>query len=118
VKSDLTIERKACAAWARNRSEISRVYFFGSRVWGSPREDSDLDIMLVVNNGAFICDKEEWVAELGQKIGQRVHVVAWFGVKDELRETVRSNGLLVFSRNGNDTDFDVEDLDDIDPSAT
>jgi len=108
-------EREICNGWARNQREITRVYFYGSRVWGAPRPDSDLDILVVAQPGAVIASSAEWTTELTCRLGVSAHLNDNFTADPELRKRILSSGMLVFSRYGDDGDFQFEaDLGEID----
>lgn len=107
-------ETAVCRKWAACHREITRVYFFGSRVWGKPRPDSDLDIFVVAHPGA-IGSNAEWTGELTRLLGVTVHLNDHFLAEPDLVSRIRSDGILVYSRHGDELDFQVEDeLDEID----
>jgi len=110
-------QRELCRQWAENKREVTRVYFYGSRVWGAPQIDSDLDILLVAQPGAVICSREEWNNELTSLLGI-VDINDHFTAKGELIDRIKASGLLVFSRHGSDVDFEFEDeLPEFDPDV-
>ena len=42
-------DRADIVAWAKRHPEIKQVYLYGSRARGDNREDSDIDLALVLN---------------------------------------------------------------------
>lgn len=114
------LERKSevCRSWAQNKHEVTRVYFYGSRVWGAPRRDSDLDVLIVAQPGAVICSATEWTNELTALLRAVVHLNDYFTAQPDLVDKIKANGLLVFSRHGGDIDFEFDDeLPEFDPDA-
>jgi predicted nucleotidyltransferase len=98
-----------CQAWAARQRELTRVYFYGSRVWGTPRPDSDLDVLIVAHPDAVICSEEEWSAELSSLLEVPVHLNDHFTVDPELLLRIKAEGLLVYSRHDSEADFEFED---------
>ena len=111
-------ETYVCREWAKQQREITRIYFYGSRVWGNPNSDSDLDILIVAHPGAVIGSQEEWGYELRKLLNLRVDINDYFTARNDLIDIVSSNGLLVFSRHMSNMDFQFEDeIEDFDPEA-
>lgn len=102
-------QSQLCRYWAGNKREVTRDYFYGSRVWGSPRIDSDLDVLIVAHPGAIIGSAEEWTDELTSSLGVAVHINDHFTADPKLIDKIKATGLLVFSRYGSDVDFEFED---------
>ncbi len=108
-------QAKLCWCWAQGKKEVNRVYFYGSRVWGNPTEDSDLDV-LVVAPPAY-CEPELWASELTRRLDVAVEINDYWTAEPGLRDKIKTSGLLVFSRHGNDADFEFEDeLPEFDPN--
>jgi predicted nucleotidyltransferase len=107
-------EADICRKWAVAHKEITRVYFYGSRVWGNPRLDSDLDILVVAQPGSVMISNQEWTTELTPLFGLIVHLNDYFTADSEVVARIKSDGLLVFSRYETDTDFQFEDELDFD----
>lgn len=109
-------ERNLCRDWAIQKREVTRIYFYGSRVWGAPRPDSDLDVLVVAHPGAVICSTDEWTAELSSLLGVAVHLNDHFTAKPELIDRIKTSGVLVYSRHNDDTDFVFEnEFEEFDP---
>jgi predicted nucleotidyltransferase len=106
-----------CREWAAKQREITGVFFYGSRVWGTPRPDSDLDVLVVAQPGAVIANNNQWTNELTGLLGVKVHLNGAFTADPELVDRIRSEGILVYSRHGDDRDFQFEELGDFDPDA-
>lgn len=113
----LDFESARCRKWAAQQREITRIYFFGSRVRGTSRPDSDLDIFVVAPPGAVILKDKEWTAELTSLLRMKVHLNDHFTASKDLKAHINADGLLVFSRHNSDVDFQFEDeIDEIDLS--
>lgn len=109
-------EVRLCRCWAQDKREVTRVYFYGSRVWGGWREDSDLDVLVVAPPGYY--ESELWTNELTKRLGVATHINDHFTASLELLDRIKASGLLVFSRHGTDADFEFEDeLPEFDPHA-
>src|SRR5690242_12295737 len=71
---DLEGTARALAQWARGRHRISAVYVFGSRLRGSARPDSDLDVAVQLNSSVdalvddFILAAGQWREELSRLV--------------------------------------------------
>lgn len=111
-------ERTLCCTWAAQQREITRVYFYGSRVWGTPEPDSDLDILIVAHPGAIIGSNDEWTAALTELLGLTVHLNDHFTADPGLLVRISAKGLMVFSRHNSESDFEFEDEPlEFDPNA-
>lgn len=109
-------QAKLCQRWAQGKREVTRVYFYGSRVWGGWREDSDLDVLVVAPPGYY--EVALWTSELTNRLGVVVHVNDYFTANPELLKKIKASGLLIFSRHGTDADFEFEDeFPEFDPDA-
>jgi predicted nucleotidyltransferase len=109
-------QSELCRRWAQDKVEVTRVYFYGSRVWGSPRIGSDLDVLIVAQPGAVIGSDQEWTNELTLLLAVAVHINDHFTADPKLIDRIKDSGLLVFSRHGCDIDFKFEDeLEEFDP---
>jgi predicted nucleotidyltransferase len=69
-------QAKLCRCWAQGKREVTRVYFYGSRVWGGWREDSDLDVLVVAPPGHY--EVELWASELTKRLGVATHINDYF----------------------------------------
>lgn len=111
---DISEARRFCREWAQCHREITRVYLFGSRVYGSPRRDSDLDVFIVTDGGAFVLNRTTWERELSTRLGVRCEVHDYFSSPDCVKSAAMGRGLLVFSRHGDNRDLDFgEDAPDV-----
>lgn len=109
-------QAQLCRSWAQGKREVTRVYFYGSRVWGGWGEDSDLDVLVVAPPGYY--EVELWASELTKRLGVATHINDYFTARPELLDRIKGSGLLVFSRHGTDADFEFEDeLPEFDPHA-
>jgi predicted nucleotidyltransferase len=114
--SMLDYQAKLCRSWAQGKKEVNRVYFYGSRVWGGWRENSDLDVFIVAPPGYY--EVEQWTGELTKRLRVTVHINDYFTALPELKDRIKASGLLVFSRHGSDADFEFEDeLPEFDPDV-
>ena len=114
----LNREITICRDWAAEQREITRVYFYGSRIWGTPRPDSDLDILIVAHPGAVIGSNKNWTDELTRLLGLSAHLNDHFTADPELVTRIKAAGVLVFSRYEDKRDFQFEDeIEEIDSNA-
>ena len=103
---DLTRVAAAVRDWARKKEDLQCVWFFGSRVKGSHRPDSDLDIAL----GFGLDDNESfnlwwdlsarWKEELALIVPHKVQLELLDGQTPRVRTFVREASILVFERSG------------------
>ena len=96
-----------CRAWAQAQPAIRRVYFYGSRVWGAPRADSDLDVMLIAEAAASM-DLDPWTRRLTKSLRLNVHIANHWDAEPQIMHRVRTEGILVLSRWG-EQDFEFDD---------
>lgn len=114
----LDSQSQLCRRWAQTEREVTRVYFYGSRVWGEPQRDSDLDVLIIAQPGAVICSRDQWSNKLTALLGVSVDINDHFTAKPEIIDKIKANGLLAFSRHGSDVDFCFEDeLPEFDPET-
>ena len=116
-QTDMNAARECVRNWADGQRDINRLYFFGSRVWGTPRANSDLDIFIVArDSGAGILGRKKWIDQLTRQLIWPPHLIEYFTANSTLIEKIKSDGVLVFSRHANDTDFPGDDdkIEDID----
>ncbi len=99
---------ESCRMWAQNQRDIRRIYFYGSRVWGAPRTNSDLDIMVVAEVGASV-DSEKWRQKLTGVLGFDVHIANHWDAKPKIMRKVKREGILIFSRWGDERNFEFDD---------
>jgi predicted nucleotidyltransferase len=77
-------QSELCRRWAQDKREVTRVYFYGSRVWGIPRTNSDLDVFIVAQPGAGIWDSKAWSNELEMLLSVAVHINDAFTANPDL----------------------------------
>ena len=68
-------------SWAERRNEVSEVWLFGSRAKGSARDDSDIDLALILppENWAFanyVAFGDKWQHSLASALGKHVSLEA------------------------------------------
>ena len=116
--TDMNMVAELVRQWAKDQRDINRVYFFGSRIWGKPRVDSDLDIFIVArDSGAGIMCRNKWTDQITQLLAWPPHIFEYFAACPELTTKIKSCGRIVFSRNNSDVDFpDGDDCSDFDPT--
>lgn len=94
----------ALVAWAGNNPIIEAVHLFGSRVKGTAREDSDLDVALDLGWSedawvTLVIKKEEWEIELRQSIGLLVNLDLYhMTLAPVVYGYVQDHGCMVYSR--------------------
>jgi predicted nucleotidyltransferase len=97
------------ARWASSKPEIAQVYFYGSRVLGTAREDSDLDvaIVLAVDEADEDCftevmslwsDRKAWEAELSCLVGVAVDLECGnrCASPDIVAPAIESHGMRIY----------------------
>lgn len=77
----LSEAEKVVQTWVAAQQIVSSVYFFGSRVRGQHREDSDLDIAIEIiyeEDGTslahFMFEKPHWLAELQELLPWKLDI--------------------------------------------
>jgi len=102
-------DRAAIVEWAAQRSEIAEVWLYGSRARGDHREDSDIDLAIVMKGGnpdaRFLRwpDKPEvWAAAL--QLSRPVDP-EWYDPDADLNigPSVRRDGILLYRAGGPST---------------
>jgi predicted nucleotidyltransferase len=103
-----------CRRWAAaDQGEITRVYFYGSQVWGQPRPSSDLDILIVAQPDAVMLDGKLWELLLASLLSLPAHHNTALPI---LVDRIKSQGLLIYSRHGNQLDWQFDDeIREVDP---
>jgi predicted nucleotidyltransferase len=98
------------AAWAEARPRVRRVWLFGSRVKGTQRRDSDVDVAVEIEPVAdseesllvWLNNGERWRGELEQEIGLLVNL-EWFdpdGSTPNVQGALREASVLIYDRAG------------------
>ncbi len=83
---------------------ISKVYFIGSRVKGTHRPDSDLDVAIQFGDSYgyrdWFFEAENWRNELDRLVSTRVHLLRGGGGlrNANVQKAVQELGMLVFER--------------------
>ncbi|MGV1913844.1 nucleotidyltransferase domain-containing protein [Agrobacterium vitis] len=94
----------ALVAWAGDNPLIEAVYLFGSRVKGTAREDSDLDVALDLGWSedaglTLFIKKEEWEIELRKSLGLLVNLDLYhMTVAPVVYGYVQEHGRMVYRR--------------------
>lgn len=121
MSSDPNILRAAelCRAWAENEPLVTRVYFFGSRIYGTPRQDSDLDICIVSTGPEIACDEKGNLESLSLNIEKKLqdflpykpHITVYMKFNDAAQHA-KNKGVLVYSQYNDLRDFQREEDED------
>ena len=98
--------------WAEQQPEIYTVAFFGSRVKGTHREDSDLDVAVGTDWTSMVCNSERWTAELEAVLNFRP--IRLVPLEDAVERYVGESGRVVYERPAETFDNLIA-LDDDDP---
>lgn len=103
ANADLEYLAELVRAWAAGRPSIVRLWFYGSRVRGTHRPDSDLDVAHLIDRlpigqpaEVFEAVQRVWQAELSALLDVRVHLLSCHTGKVD--SAVRAEGLLVYDR--------------------
>jgi predicted nucleotidyltransferase len=59
----------------RDQYEPEKIILFGSRVWGKPHEDSDLDVLVIKESEAHEIDRMREVSLLVEGFQKRPHLL-------------------------------------------
>lgn len=66
--------------WARRRADVRALALVGSWAYGAPRDDSDVDVVLLTDVPESFVARDDWLAEVG---GVRlVRTLDWGGVTE------------------------------------
>lgn len=99
---------RVVASWAEAKPSIQCVWFFGSRVTGKHRPDSDIDIAVSLSSrggealAEFWDEDDDWVEELQRLLPWPVDLELFSDGTPNMRSYVREAGELVFQRAGCD----------------
>jgi predicted nucleotidyltransferase len=95
-------------AWASRHPEIERLWLFGSRVQGSSRPDSDLDVAVELTEAAIAAHSigrtawmllsADWARDLHQRLGVKIHLCQFREGFIRVRSAVWDHGRLVYLR--------------------
>ncbi|MDX6590016.1 MAG: uncharacterized protein QOI84_1290 [Solirubrobacterales bacterium] len=75
------------AAWAKQRPDVRALALVGSQASGTPRADSDVDVVLLTDSPARYIEHDDWLASVG---GARFVNTAEWGPLTERRFALRS----------------------------
>ncbi|MBN1239185.1 MAG: nucleotidyltransferase domain-containing protein [Gammaproteobacteria bacterium] len=89
--------------WATSKPEIRSLWLFGSRVRGTPRSDSDLDIAYLATDGvddvtAALAREQEWTAEIASWCPYRPHIQPYGSL--HVKDAVDDHGHLIYIHMG------------------
>lgn len=92
--------------WAEGKSNLRRLWLFGSRVRGDARPDSDLDIAFEIDALVDDADKEtfleevlpRWQAELQSISAFPVHLEPWAAHGTDVAAYVAESGISIYQR--------------------
>jgi predicted nucleotidyltransferase len=96
---------EAIADWTEQTPQVKQVWLYGSWVKGPAREDSDLDIALVMADGeiserldAWICGANGWRNQLSQLLPVEIHLEVADGDLSPcvVAPAVREHGVRVY----------------------
>jgi predicted nucleotidyltransferase len=66
--------------WAGRRADVRALALVGSWAYGAPRDDSDVDVVLLTDSPESYTDRDDWLPEVG---GVRlVRTLDWGGVTE------------------------------------
>ncbi len=110
VAGNLSTWPTAIAEWAEAIPEIHQISLFGSRVRGTPRTDSDLDIAVLLDPTrsreirltTWLTRKTDWAAELQSRLPVPVHLELGDAdlSTDVVGPALAREGLVIFTRAG------------------
>jgi len=101
---------KSVPPWAQSRPDIKAVALVGSWARGAPRDDSDLDLVVITTDASLYVASEDWASGLG--ITRFIKTAAW-GALLERRGTTQSGLEVEFGI----TSPDWARVDPIDPGT-
>jgi hypothetical protein len=91
------------AAWAAGEPLIEAAYLFGSRVKGTHRDDSDLDVAVIVAGaddgerlGNAIFEKPRWIATLQPQLPVTLHLQCAMDDDIVVMPAVREHGRMIY----------------------
>lgn len=92
------------ARWAATKSQIAEVFLYGSRVKGTARDDSDLDVAIRIEATdetsltTWVFEGREWAEELDDLLDVEVHLEMLDGSDRVVLPAVREHGLRIYSK--------------------
>lgn len=109
---DLSWAASVVKAWAERQPAIYTVAFLGSRVKGTHRNDSDLDVAIGTDWTSMVCDSARWTTELEELLTFKP--IRLVPLEDAVAGYVRESGIIVYER-ASETFDNVIFLPDDDP---
>jgi predicted nucleotidyltransferase len=95
--------------WAQRNDIVQEVWLFGSQARGDAREDSDIDLAIVIPSPAgrtdgdlwkYFAHGDSWQTDLAAIVGRRVSLQAMRPNTEKYAE-IRGDGILLWRRDGN-----------------
>ena len=84
---ELTLEQlKARVLPILRDHKVAQAGFYGSRVRGDARSDSDLDLMVRLPNGATLFDMARLNLALEDELGVKVDLATYAGIDSRIRD--------------------------------
>lgn len=98
---------EAIASWAAADPRILAVYLYGSRVRGTHRPDSDLDVAVILNGDEDDTAENYWFSdggriadELAALVPVEVHLEPAFAEDERVMPAVRAYGVCAYRQPG------------------
>jgi uncharacterized protein len=99
---------RTLTAWARRRTDARALALVGSWASGAPRDDSDVDVVLLTDSPESYTHRDDWLPEVGSV--RLVRTLDWGGVTE--RRVALPSGLEVEFGIGTPAWASVDPLDD------
>jgi hypothetical protein len=96
------------ALWGEHRRDVRALALVGSWAYGAPREDSDLDVVLLTESPQSYIDQDGWLTDLG---GVRLTDPAQWGAVTE-RRFIMQSGLEIELSIGGTAWASIEPVDE------
>jgi len=91
-----TLEQlKAQALPILRKHKVAQASFYGSRVRGDARSDSDLDLMVKLPRGSTLFDLARLNLALEAKLGVKVDLATYAGIDASIRDQVRTDEVRI-----------------------
>jgi predicted nucleotidyltransferase len=107
LPSDLRADADAVSAWASATPVVRRAWLFGSRVLGTHRADSDLDVAIehdkLPGDGSalttWICEAKSWRAQLAPRLQHRLDLWSYDpGRTPTIESALDAGAVLIYER--------------------
>ena len=98
------------STWASHLNVRTKIYFYGSRLEGTNKTESDIDLALeFLDHGfnktlAWFDYHEKWQSELSKAIGTPVHLELYDKENESVREYVDRKSVVIFEAPKRKTD--------------